>query len=83
MRQLHRRLHPRLVAASDRNVLQLATPQLRALGGDRVLARLQPAKPVKPVFCCDCARLSAGGLVAHNHRNAFQGPGVQVGQFAC
>jgi hypothetical protein len=54
--KLHRRLHPRLVAGGHHDALHLAAPQLRALGLQRVLARLQPAEPVSPIFCGDCAR---------------------------
>ena len=42
--------------------------------------RLQPGKPVNPVFCGGGARLRARGLIAHHHRNALQRHGVQVRQ---
>ena len=64
----------------DHNVFDVAAPQLRIFGLQRVLARLQIVEQVSPVFCGDGARLDAGGLIARDQRDAFQRLGVEVGE---
>ena len=70
--ELNRRLHARFVAGSDEDPLHTSAAQLRALGFQGVLARIEPAKAVAAISRCSCARLGAGGLIAHNHRHTIQ-----------
>ena len=76
--KLHGRLHPRLVPGGHKDSLQPPAPQLSTFRLERVLAGIQPGKPVAPISGRCGARLRSGGLIPHNHRSPVQRRRVQV-----
>ena len=72
--------HPRLMAAGNHDLLHPAAPQLRTAGLQGILARFQAIEKISAISCCCGACLRARRLVARDDYDAFQRPGVQVGQ---